>query len=308
MSENYAISRIESYKYSDCGGVYKEALRILPNYDNPNCDPDKSHLNVSLVDSDIKSIEKYILKYREDNDIKGRFNTVGKNPKTLTNVMCQALFTMSNEYINSLSRDEQIQYFSDCLEFFKEEFPTAHIVAANIHYDETTPHMHITFLPIVQRVNKKTNQQENIFSTTLLMPGKDFFPQYQDRFYKYISAKYDGLARSKSARKNLTPQEYRKVAPIIDTLEQENKRLRHKLFFAEKLLNNPLIKNLANYIKSGSLETLNRLISDLCKERDRIQHTQKDSLDDVIKKADERKTNNIKSRFVNTVKKVFEKE
>lgn len=309
MSENYAISRIESYKFSDCGGVYKEALRILPNYDNPNCNPDKSHLNVALVDSDIKNIEKYILKYRDDNDIKGRFNTVGKNPKTLTNVMCQALFTMSNDYINALSRDEQIQYFNDCLEFFKEEFPSAHIVAANIHYDETTPHLHITFLPIVERVNKKTNKQENIFSTTLLMPGKDFFPQYQDRFYKYISSKYDGLTRSRSMRKNLLPKEYRKVAPIIDTYEKENKELRHKLFLANKILNNPLIKNLVNYIKSGTLEALNNIISELCKERDRLQRTsEKGNLDDFIKVADERKTNNIKSRLVKSTKKLFQIE
>ena len=83
---NYAISRIASYKFSDCGGVLKEALRTLPNYSNPDCDPAKSYLNVELVPCVVRDMtfEKYILKYREDNDITGRFNTSAPNPKNLT--------------------------------------------------------------------------------------------------------------------------------------------------------------------------------------------------------------------------------
>ena len=49
------------------------------------------------------------------------------------------------------------------MSFFKKEFPSVHIVAANIHFDETTPHMHITFLPTIERVKKKTGELETIF-------------------------------------------------------------------------------------------------------------------------------------------------
>ena len=103
MSEMYAISRLQNYKFSDVGGVLKEALRILPNYDNPDCDPNKSYLNVALVECDLQGLtpEKYILQYREDNNIKGRFNTNAANPKNLTNCMSQCLFTASVDWINN---------------------------------------------------------------------------------------------------------------------------------------------------------------------------------------------------------------
>lgn len=222
MSENYAISRIQSYKFCDVGGVLKEALRILPNYNNPDCNPELSYLNVALVECDLKGLtpEKFILKYREDNNIKGRFNTVAKNKKSLTNCMCQSLFTASNEWLSQFSRDEQIDYFKHCFEFFKSEFPSVEIIAANIHFDETTPHLHITYLPVVKRENKKTGELEPIFSTTKLMPGKDFFPKYQDRFYKFISEKYDGFSRGQSTRKNMSVKEFKEYSELKNKCDQ----------------------------------------------------------------------------------------
>lgn len=219
MSEMYAISRLAKYKYSDVGGVLKEALRILPNYNNPDCDPSKSHLNIALVECDLHGLspEKYILKYREDNNIKGRFNTSAPNPKNVTNCMCQCLFTASSEWFERLTEDERITYFKDCLDFFKSEFPSAEIISAIIHRDETTEHMHVTFLPTVERVNKKTGEIETIFSTSKLMPGKEFFPQYQDRFYKFITEKYDGFTRGKSDRKNLSVKDYKELMYLKNT-------------------------------------------------------------------------------------------
>lgn len=223
MSECYAISRIASYKYSDCGGVMKEALRTLPNYSNPDCDASKSYLNVELVQSVLQgmTIEKYILKYREENNIKGRFNTNAANAKNLTNCMCQALFTASKEYLSNMSREEQIEYFKVCLEFFKKEFPSVHIVSAIIHFDETTPHMHLTFIPTVNRVKKKTGEEETIFSTTHLMPGKDFFRQYQDRFFDFISSRYDGFSRGSSDRRNLTVEEFKELSHFFNGAMEE---------------------------------------------------------------------------------------
>lgn len=241
MSEMYAISRIASYKFGDVGGVLKEALRTLPNYDNPNCDPSKSYLNVALVECNLDGIspEKYILRYREENNVKGRFNTTATNPKSLTNCMCQCLMTASSDWLAQFGRQGQIDYFEKCLEFFKSEFPTAHIIAANIHFDETTPHMHISFLPTVERVNKKTGELETIFSTTKLMPGKEFFPLYQDRFFKFISDKYDGFTRSHSDRKNLdvkTYKLYRDLEKKCYLLEQQNKEYKRILIEQKKYI------------------------------------------------------------------------
>lgn len=310
MGEMFAISRIEKYKFHDCGGVWKEAIRTLPKYDNPNLNPDLSHLNVHLIDNDINNIEKYIVQYKEDHNISGRFNLTAKNTKNaknLTNVMCQALFTCSNDYINTLSRDDQIEFFKYCLEFFKEEFPDVPILSAVVHYDETTPHMHLTFLPIVSRFNSKTNQVEKICSTTVLMPGKDFYPKYQDRFFAFISTKYEGLTRRKSTRKNLTPEEYRKVAPILEEYECEINRLQEKYLRLRKLYDNPLIRMLVNILSGKSKDpaaAIQILIQHLESERRSILD-QRESLDTVIARAESNKKPSRVERIVKNIKELF---
>lgn len=229
MSEKYAISRIAKYKFSDIGGVLKEALRILPNYDNPDCDPTRSHLNVALVECDLQGLtpEKYILKYRKENNIKGRFNTVAKNPKNLTNCAIQVLFTASSDFFDGLSHDDTILFFQNCLEFYKEQFSSSTVLSAIIHFDETTPHMHVTALPTFERVNPKSGEKEVVFSTTDLMPGKEFMPQYQDRFYNFISSKYDGVfTKGNSDRKNLSVKDYKEYMDLMDKYKETCRSLK----------------------------------------------------------------------------------
>lgn len=229
MAEIYAISRIAKYKFSDIGGVLKEALRTLPNYDNPDCDPTRSHLNVALVDCDLQGLtpEKYILKYRKENNIKGRFNTVAKNPKNLTNCAIQVLFTASSDFFEGKSREDTILFFQNCLDFYKEEFPSSTVLSAIIHFDETTPHMHVTALPTFERVNPKSGEKEVVFSTTDLMPGKEFMPQYQDRFYNFISSKYDGVfTKGNSDRKNLSVKDYKEYMELMANYKKVCKSLK----------------------------------------------------------------------------------
>ena len=304
----YAISRLQNYKFNECGAVLKEALRTLPNYDNPDCNPALSYLNVALVSTDFEGLtfEKYIAKYRKDNNIKGRFNINANNPKNMTNVCSQALFTMSKDYIETMTRDEQIDYFKHCLNFFKKEFPTAEIVSAVIHFDETTPHMHVTFLPIAER-KSKSGEDEKIFSTTLLMPGKDFFKGYQDRFFDYItSCGYEGLTRSNSTRKNMSVKEYKKYQELmamldelkaerkqlydeIEKLKHENKDLR---YWRDLFKHIPLLGLIVEIVLDCCIDSKNSSISRAINELQTyrvVEQVKRSSLDDKIAHAESKK-------------------
>lgn len=304
----YAISRLQNYKFSEAGAILKEALRTLPNYDNPDCDASRSHLNVALVSTDFQSLtfEKYIIQYRKDNNIKGRFNLNTANKKNMTNVCSQALFTLSPEYISSMSRSEQIEYFNHCLDFFRSEFPTAKIVSAIIHFDETTPHMHVTFLPIAER-KSKTGEYEKIFSTSILMPGKDFFRGYQDRFYKYItSCGYEGLTRSNSNRKNMSVKEYKKYQQLmvaiealrterkelydeIEKLLRENKDLRYYRDLFRKI---PILGLIVEIVLDCCIDDKNASISRAINELQTyrvVEQVKRSSLDDKIANAESKK-------------------
>lgn len=221
-----AIARIEHYKHYQAGAVHKEAVRELVGYKNPNYDPARSSENHYFHRMEMdKPFEQWIYDYREKNNIAGRYLEHSKNPKSETNAMCQAFFAVPN-YIRQFDREEQIQILGYCWDFFKEEFPDVPVLESVIHFDETEPHLQVNFLPVVEREHKKRGK-EKIFSTTALMPGVDFFPKYQDRFYQYMQERLSiELERKKGSKaKHLSPKEFRQVTAELKALEEEKEEV-----------------------------------------------------------------------------------
>lgn len=268
-----AIARIEHYKHYQAGAIHKEAVRELTNYSNPNWDPSRTVDNYYFERIEIdKPFEKWIYDYRKENDIVGRYIENSSNPKSETNAMCQALFTLPS-YIDTLSRDDQILVLRHCYDFFKSEFPDCPILEAVCHFDEVSPHLQVNFLPICERVHKKRGK-ERIFSTTLLMPGVDFFPKFQDRFFSYMeNALSVELERKKGSKaKHLSPKEYRVVTAELQALEAEKievasevESVKEEVFYWEEQLRDlqgsPLLdKTLKLYERIRDLERENKLL------------------------------------------------
>lgn len=181
---NYLIARIENYKMHSAILVDIEKDHN-DKYDNPDCDKSRTPENIVLehdADKDGKTLPQYIKQYREDNNIQGRMTTSGKD-KSQTNVLTQCVITASPDYINALNRSEQIQFFKDGLQAFKDMYPTYHTIDAVIHYDEKTPHMHINALPVYHNRDKDILQ----FSTTETQKGKCHYREFQDHMFARMS-------------------------------------------------------------------------------------------------------------------------
>lgn len=252
-----AIARIEHYKHYQMGAIHKEATRELTNYKNPNWDKERTQDNIYFERMELdKPIEQWIYDYREQNNIVGRYIEHSKNPKSETNAMCQAFFTVPG-YIDSLDRDEQIRVLEHCYNFFKEEFPEAPVLEAVCHFDETSPHLQINFLPVVEREHKKRGK-EKIFSTTLLMNGPDYFIKYQDRFFSYMQDKLSiDLERKKGSKaKHLSPKEYREVTAELAALEEERDFLIDNIEEIKK--DNNLDRTISLYDRIRALEYENK--------------------------------------------------
>ena len=224
-----AIARIESYKHYQAGAVHKEAVRELHGYKNPNYNPERSSENYYFERMQIdKPFEQWIYDYRQEAGITGRYIEHSKNPKSETNAMCQALFCVPT-YIRQFCRADQIQILKHCYDFFRQEFPDVPVLEAVCHFDETEPHLQIDFLPVVERLHAKRGK-EKIFSTTQLMPGAEFFPQFQDRFYQYMEdVLCFQLERTKGSKaKHLTPKEYREVTAELESLSLQKSQLEYE--------------------------------------------------------------------------------
>ena len=63
--------------------------------------------------------------------------------------------------------------------------------------DESTPHLHLVFVPVVHTKDKKGNMIERI-ACSEYWKGKNSYQQLQDNFYKYITDNGFSLERGKS--------------------------------------------------------------------------------------------------------------
>lgn len=63
-------------------------------------------------------------------------------------VMNSFVVTSDGEFFKDLHPWEQQDFFRDCVQFFEDKYGEENIISAVVHLDETTPHLHLNFVPI----------------------------------------------------------------------------------------------------------------------------------------------------------------
>lgn len=108
---------------------------------NEDIDLNRTKNNVELVESDQTLYQR--VKERVD-ELKRTGSRVQKNSV----VMYSNILTVPEEQFKIWGEQKTDDYFKACYEFFCEEFGQENVVSAKIHKDETTPHMHLHFVPV----------------------------------------------------------------------------------------------------------------------------------------------------------------
>ena len=159
---------------------------------------ERNHENYSNVDIDLeKSKDNYHLT-ESKNYSKDTEHIIQKNYKGLKNIRKDAvknveiIFTSDKNFFDKLNPEEEKKYFNSCLEFAKEQFGEKNIFSAVVHKDETTPHMHVNFVPIK---NGKLTAKE-------VIGNRKDLEQMQDKFFQKVSKEFPNLERG--IKKNIT--------------------------------------------------------------------------------------------------------
>ena len=212
MSDKYAIINLKKMKNKDLAKISEHNRRESPDgtYSNPNIDPERTHLNIRRSDHP----EKEELKTLIDRRISEREIQKKKVRKDAVK-MISVLVSASPEYINSLDREDQIRYFDECFKFCQRRFGKKNCIEMNVHFDETTPHAHVSIVPIL---NGKLCAKELI--------TRKFLFDLQDEFPKAMRERGFEVERGeggdpKERRKHLSEEEYRLKAWSKDLKEKE---------------------------------------------------------------------------------------
>lgn len=167
----YCIMRTEKRKKTDLGGIQKENLRTATEYNNKVA-PGMDVFNVVLKESNnwLQDINKEI-------------QAAGARTRSNSVLALDTLYTASPEFFQGKTNAENDKFFQDCLKFHNERF--GHIISAVVHYDETTPHMHIISVPLTE---------DGRLSARDVIGNKARMSKTQDQFFEQVGKSY-GLER-----------------------------------------------------------------------------------------------------------------
>ena len=203
---SYAIIRNANYKKENLAGLYKHNERKNTNYSNKDIDKNNWVKNYSIKKCNTTYANALKI-------LQQRNNLQGRIIKT-TNVVCELIITSDKEFFKKIGEEETKRYFQTAYNFVSnyKNLGEKYILSAKVHMDESTPHMHLVFVPVVHTKDKKTGKPIEKIACSEYWKGKDSYRQLQDNFYKYIKENNFDLERGKpSNAKHLNMETLKQV-------------------------------------------------------------------------------------------------
>ena len=211
---SYAIIRNEKLTKAESYGAYVHNDRKAKNHSNKDIDPTRTHLNFYCKENETTYIREFD-RMKKEYDLKGnlRKNSV---------IMCQMMITSDNEFFKKIGLEETKRYFIESYKFIcnYKNLGERNIVSAAVHLDESTPHMHLTFIPVIHTKDEEGNAIDKICARDFWR-GRDSYRKLQNDFHKYVTSKgFDlerGLPVEETGAKHYKIEDLKKITNFENT-------------------------------------------------------------------------------------------
>ena len=221
---SYAIIRNAKYTINNLNGIYRHNERKNTHYSNKDITKEKAIKNYSLKSCNMP-YSKAFRKIKEENNLQG---WIKKN----SNVACEYIITSDKEFFENIGEEETKRYFKTAFEFVKnyKDLGEKYILSAKIHNDESTPHLHLVFIPVVHKKDSKSGKVIDKISCSEFWKGKNSYKILQDNFYSYMIRSGFDLERGNKEEnehipieklKKVTNYEVQEMFKETNNLEQE---------------------------------------------------------------------------------------
>ena len=238
--------------------------KIIPK----NADPTRTHLNRVLVEYPDGV-------HGRDEAIAHRLNTAGIRRKIThdqVRVVRVVLSGTHEDMMNIQEKGELDEWCNDSIQWLQATFGKDNVVAAHLHMDEKTPHIHAAVVPIVTGERRKAKKEQadgkrkyRKKTNSVRLCADDLFNRqsliaYHDN-YARVMAKY-GLqrgVRGSEARHTTTMQYYRDLKKKNETLETEARLLQEKKAEAQEELKQVKAEIRTDKLKIAATDTATAL-------------------------------------------------
>ena len=267
----FVVLHMEKAHGSDSGTTAHIERFIIPK----NADPTRTHLNRRLIEypDGVKGRSAAIQRRLEE---AGLTRKIGSNQVRAIRINVSG----THEDMKRIEEEGRLdEWCADNLKYFADTFGKENIVAAHLHRDEETPHIHVTLVPIVKGERKRRKREEQTKkryrkkpTDTVRLCADDIMTRlklksYQDT-YAEAMAKY-GLQRGidgSKARHKSTQQYYRDIQKLSDNLkaevvdlQQQKETAREELRRAKKEIQTEKLKGAATTAAANIAESVGSL-------------------------------------------------
>lgn len=253
-------------KITDIKGKEFEQDR-LGKISNEEIDLNKTYKNYDLVSSDLNLYQR----------VKKRIDDVRENSRIQKNsVVCYSnIVTVNKETFKEWGEDKSKKYLESVYQYFCNEFGHENVISAKVHLDETTPHMHLHFVPV--------SSEGKLQARKVMTPSR--INKIHSDAVKWLQAYGFDVQRGKgeTGKKNIKDIHKYKSKKLIEEIEELELKKNTLKSNIEKFLNH-------NIDDSKDLNIDNVDIKNTVFSKDKVIINKQD-LDDILNAYDE--LNNI---------------
>lgn len=155
------MAHIQKFTRGSVKAILEHDTRTAQHdYKNPDIDPKRTHENYSFIHDNRTALER----------LEQRLSEVKVQNRKDVNVLCSWVITKPFD----VSEEREEVFFKECYRFLTEKYGSRNVITADVHEDESTPHLHFTFVPTVANnrkykdPNKKPRYTEKVCADELI--------------------------------------------------------------------------------------------------------------------------------------------
>ncbi|MCI8498631.1 MAG: hypothetical protein HFG33_04450 [Bacilli bacterium] len=247
---------------------------------NPNIKLELTKNNIELIplaEKYVKGFKLLVKDYEKEHnermkterpERKKTFNEMLNKSKSV--VADELMFTATHKFFDNMSKDEIMRWADTCMDFVYNDlgYKKEQILHATIHMDELTPHIHCVVVPLVKKLDKRTNTERLTISKKQYIKGNIHLSELQDIYNLRLRENSFELERGikGSDRKHQKVKEFKKTTRYYeDKVTTINKSLDNAMNeFEEKMktTKNTLIDKEYVKVRKDTFDSIKNVIKE----------------------------------------------
>lgn len=143
------MANVEKFGKSQAWAILAHDTRTKApdkGYKNPDIDPTRTCMNWSLIDNSAPD-SAY-------NRLKQRLSEVKLQNRADVKILCSWVVTLPED----VKPEDERKFFTAAFDFICNQYGRQNLISADVHYDESRPHLHCTFVPVVANTRKSRSE------------------------------------------------------------------------------------------------------------------------------------------------------